>query len=542
MGTDGVRASRPRSPDVSSGDDAVGRGRPSDAGGTPALLEMRDISKRFPGVLALDRVSFDLHPGEVHALVGENGAGKSTLMSILGGGYPHGTYDGEVRVDGEVCRFAGVHPAEDAGIAVVHQELSLIPELSIAENVFLGREPRRLGVIQSEDLYSRAQRVLDELHLKLEPHLPVGYLGIGQQHLVEIAKALARNARILVLDEPTAALTDAEAEVLFGILARLRDGGAGIVYISHKLGEVLRLSDRITVLRDGRTVSTDPTSALDTQRLIARMVGREVAEIFPAAHREAEDVVFEARGVTVEDPNVRGKLLVDDVCFSVRRGEVLGIAGLVGAGRSDLMMAVFGAHPGRTAGEFFVVGSPVTIDQPGDAIRSGIGFVTEDRKRFGLFLDQTIVANLTLAALKRLSGPLVTDVDAETAAGQRAMHELRIKAPSVFTIAGTLSGGNQQKIVLAKWLLTDPKVLFLDEPTRGIDVGAKQEIYAQIDRLASEGMAIVLVSSELPEVLGLSDRIVVLQEGRLSGEFRRDEATAEAVMACATGHAERISA
>ncbi len=507
---------------------------------TAPLLEMRAISKRFPGVLALDRVSFDLQPGEIHALVGENGAGKSTLMNVLGGVYPHGTYDGEIVMRGEARRFDGVRAAENAGIAAVHQELSLIPEFSIAENIFLGREPRRLGIIQSEDLFSRAQKVLDQLHLQLEPHIPVENLGIGQQHLVEIAKALARNATILVLDEPTAALTDTEADVLFGILRQLRESGAGIIYISHKLEEVLRLADRITVLRDGRTVSTDASGALDTQNLIARMVGREVAEIFPVSTRKPGEAVFEAQGVVVEDPSVPGKLLVEDASFSVRRGEVLGIAGLVGAGRSDLMMALFGAHPGRTAGKFFADGSPVQIDQPSDAIAAGIGFATEDRKRYGIFLDQTIVENLTLAALKRLSGAVVTHPDAETAAGQRSMKELRIKARSVFTIAGTLSGGNQQKVVLAKWMLTNPKVLFLDEPTRGIDVGAKHEIYRQIDRLATEGLAIVLVSSELPEILGLSDRILVLHEGRITGRFSREEATAEGVMACATGQA-RIS-
>ena len=498
---------------------------------------MRNISKRFPGVLALDRVSFDLHPGEIHALVGENGAGKSTLMNVLGGVFPHGTYEGEILLDGVAARFGSVRASEAAGIAVVHQELSLIPEFTIAENIFLGLEPRRFGIIQTEELYSRAQRVLDELHLKLDPHLPVESLGIGQQHLVEIAKALARNARILVLDEPTAALTDSEAEVLFVILRRLRESGGGMIYISHKLNEVLSLSDRITVLRDGRTITTDATATLDTQRLIARMVGREMAEIFPNTRHSPEAVVFEARGVTVRDPAVPGKLLVDHVSFSVRRGEVLGIAGLVGAGRSELMMAMFGAHAGRTAGQFFLAGSPVTINQPADAIAAGIGFVTEDRKRFGLLLDQTIVDNLTLAALKRLSGPVVTHVDAETAAGQHWMKELRIKANSVLTIAGTLSGGGQQKVVVAKWLLTEPKVLFLDEPTRGIDVGAKQEIYQQIDRLASQGLAIVLVSSELPEILGLSDRILVLHEGRISGEFGRETATAETVMACATGQA-----
>jgi len=499
------------------------------------LLEMRRITKRFPGVLALDDVSFDLNAGEIHALVGENGAGKSTLMNVLGGVYQHGSYDGDVLVDGEVRRFDGVRAAEEAGIAVVHQELSLVPEFSIAANVFLGREPRRFGVINDEEMHSRAQRILDELHLELDAHTPAGYLGIGQQHLVEIAKALIREAHILVLDEPTAALTASEAEVLFGILGRLRANGSGIVYISHKLDEVFRLADRITVLRDGRTVSTDAASELDTQRLIARMVGREVADIFPPSQRTPGEVVFEARNVTVEDPNVRGKLLVDDVSFSVRRGEVVGIAGLVGAGRSELMMAIFGAHPGRKHGDFLVDGAPVAIDAPSDAIAAGIGFVTEDRKRFGLLLDHAIVTNLTLAALKRIGGPIVTKPDAETAAGERSMKELRIKARSVFTIVGTLSGGNQQKVVLAKWLLTDPKVLFLDEPTRGIDIGAKQEIYMQVNRLAAEGMAIVLVSSELPEVLGLSDRVLVLHEGRLTGEFRRDEAVAEAVMACATG-------
>ena len=494
---------------------------------------MRSISKRFPGVRALDDVSFDVRAGEIHALVGENGAGKSTLMKILGGAYPHGTYDGDIVVGGEVRRFSGVRAAEDAGIAVVHQELSLIPEFSIAENIFLGREPTRRGVIQSEELYSGAQKVLDQLHLRLAPHLPVGFLGIGQQHLVEIAKALARDARILVLDEPTAALTDAEADVLFAILRRLRDGGAAIVYISHKLGEVLALADRITVLRDGKSVGTDDAAALDAPRLIARMVGREVTvedrqSCLSGQTGVSVPHVFEARHVTVEDPNVPGKLIVDDVGFEVRRGEVLGIAGLVGAGRSDLMMAIFGAHPGRKRGEFFVAGAPVVIDKPADAIRAGIGFVTEDRKRFGLFLDQTVVSNLTLATM-------------DVAASDRAMKELRIKAPSVFAIAGTLSGGNQQKIVLGKWLLTNPRVLLLDEPTRGIDVGAKQEIYAQIDRLASEGLAIVLVSSELPEVLGLSDRILVLHEGRISGELTRGEATAEKVMAYATLTGQRPS-
>jgi D-xylose transport system ATP-binding protein len=505
------------------------------------LLEMRDITKTFPGVRALDGVSFDLYAGELHALVGENGAGKSTLMKVLGGVYPFGTYGGDVVLGGQVRHFTSVRDAEAAGIAVIFQELSLIKDLTIGENIFLGREPRRLGVIRWEELYSRAQKLLDELHLPIDARTPVGYLGIGQQQLVEIAKALSQEAHILVLDEPTAALTDAEVETLFQILDGLRRRGVGMIYISHKLDEVFRMSERITVLRDGRTVGTDETSALDEPRVIARMVGREVGEIFPEAVHERGDVIFEVRNMTVEDPNVKGKLLVKDVSFNVRRGEVLGIAGLMGAGRSELLMSIFGAWPGRASGEVYVEGRRAEIARPSDAIRYGIGFVTEDRKRFGLVLDQTILNNMTLAGLKRLSGRFLTDLESEAAAGQRAMKDLRVKANSVFTVAGTLSGGNQQKVVLAKWLLTNPRVLFLDEPTRGIDVGAKQEIYGHINRLAQEGLAIVLVSSELPEVLGLSDRVVVLHEGRVTGEFRRTEATPEAVMAAATGHTRRAA-
>ncbi|MBA2502435.1 MAG: xylose ABC transporter ATP-binding protein [Pyrinomonadaceae bacterium] len=506
------------------------------------LLEMREITKTFPGVRALDGVSFNLRAGELHALVGENGAGKSTLMKVLGGVYPHGTYGGEIFVDGKEHRFGGVREAEAAGIAVIFQELSLVREMSVGENIFLGREPRRFGIIRREELYSRAARLLENLHLAVDPHTPISELGIGQQQLVEIAKALSQEARILVLDEPTAALADAEVETLFRILTDLRARGVGMIYISHKLDEVFRMSDRITVLRDGRTVGTDETSELDERRVIARMVGREVGDIFPQADHQRGQVVFEARGVTVEDPNARDKLLVDRVSFAVRAGEVLGVAGLMGAGRSDLLMAIFGAHAGRMSGEVFIDGQTARIVRPSDAIRHGLGFVTEDRKRFGLVLDQTILNNMTLAGLNKLSGRFITDEDAEAVAGERAMSDLRVKANSTLTVAGTLSGGNQQKVVLAKWLLTNPRVLFLDEPTRGIDVGAKQEIYREINRLAREGLAIVLVSSELPEVLGLSDRVLVLHEGRVTGEFTRADATPEKVMACATGHAQERAA
>ena len=499
------------------------------------FLEMREITKSFPGVRALDGVSFDLYRGEIHALVGENGAGKSTLMKVLGGVYPHPQYGGQILIDGQEKRFTGVRDAETAGIAVIYQELSLVKEMSIAENIFLGREPSKFGVIRREELYRRARKLLEDVHLNLDPQTLIRNLGLGQQQLIEIAKALSHEAQILVLDEPTAALTDAEVETLFGILHKLRARGVGMIYISHKLNEVFRISDRITVLRDGRTIGTDRTAALNQAKVIARMVGREVGDIFPVVDHDRGDVVFAARNITVEDPVVKGKRLVDDVSFSVRRGEVLGIAGLMGAGRSDLLMGIFGSHPGRVSGETEVEGRRVTIRSASDAIRHGIGFVTEDRKRFGLVLDQSILNNMTLAGLRQLSGRFVTSIDAEAAAGERTMKDLRVKANSVFTETGTLSGGNQQKVVLGKWLLTKPRVLFLDEPTRGIDIGAKQEIYSQINKLARSGLAIVLVSSELPEVLGLSDRVIVLHEGRMTGEFTRASATPEKVMACATG-------
>ena len=504
-------------------------------------LEMREITKAFPGVKALDGVTFDLHHGEIHALVGENGAGKSTLMKILGGVYPYPEYGGEIRINGAVHRFSGIRDAEAAGVAVIFQELSLVKEMTIAENIFLGREPRRFGIINWDDLYSRAQKLLTELRLPLDPQTPIGALGIGQQQLVEIAKALSHNARILVLDEPTAALTNHEVETLFGILHELRASGVGMIYISHKLEEVFRMSDRISVLRAGRTVGTDVTSKWTETSVISRMVGREVGDIFPKPDHERGKVVMELRGVSVHDPNLPQKKLVDNVSFTVREGEVLGIAGLMGAGRSDLLMGVFGAHPGRFSGDILIDGKKVNISSPADAISCGIGFVTEDRKRFGLVLDQTILNNMTLAGLRRVSGRFFTDVDAEAVAGNRSMKELSVKANSIFTIAGTLSGGNQQKVVLAKWLLTKPRVLFLDEPTRGIDVGAKQEIYLHINALAKTGLAIVLVSSELPEVLGLSDRVLVLHEGRLTGEFSREDATAEKVMACATGQKRAVA-
>jgi len=384
-------------------------------------------------------------------------------------------------------------------------------------------------------LYRKAAKVLNDLNLPINPRTKVGNLGIGQQQLVEIAKALSQDAKILVLDEPTAALTESEVETLFTILKRLKSRGVGMIYISHKLGEVFQMSDRITVLRDGKTVGTNDAKNLSIEKVIALMVGREVGDIFPTISHDFGETALEVKNLTVFDLDNPDKKLVDNVSFSVKKGEVVGISGLMGAGRSDLLMAIFGAWNGKKSGEIFVEGRKVLINSPSEAIQNGIGFVTEDRKRFGLLLEQTILDNLTLAGLKLISGKFFTHVSRETIAAKKAMSSLKVKANSPLTVAGTLSGGNQQKVVLGKWLLTNPKVLFLDEPTRGIDVGAKQEIYSEIDKLAKEGLAIVMVSSELPEVMGLADRILVLHEGRLTGEFTEQEATAEKVMACATG-------
>lgn len=484
---------------------------------------------------ALDNVNLDLYAGEFHSLVGENGAGKSTLMKVLSGVYPYGTYEGEIRVDGQEKQFPTIREAEEAGIAIIFQELSLVKELTVGENIFLGKEPAKFGIINWSEVYQKSAKLLEELNLDINPQTEVGNLGIGQQQLVEIAKALSQKAKILVLDEPTAALTESEVEILFDILRDLKERGVGMIYISHKLDEVFAMSDRITVLRDGQTVATHKTEELDKDKVIALMVGREVGDIFPETTHDFGEVALEVKNLTAFEADHPDKKMVDDISFSVRKGEVLGISGLMGAGRSELLTAIFGAWKGKSSGEVFVGGKPIEIKSPKDAIRAGIGFVTEDRKRYGLILDQTIMDNSTLAGLKQISGRFLTHRSRELVATKDSMKSLRVKANSPMTITGTLSGGNQQKVVLAKWLLTNPKVLFLDEPTRGIDVGAKQEIYSEINELAKQGLAIVMVSSELPEVLGLSDRVLVLHEGHLTGEFTKSEATPEKVMAAATG-------
>jgi D-xylose transport system ATP-binding protein len=499
------------------------------------LLKLNSITKLFPGIKALDNVNFDLIEGECHAIVGENGAGKSTLMKILSGVYPSGSYSGEILIDDEQKHFYSVKDAEKSGISIIFQELSLIKNLSVAENIFLGREPSRFGFINRESMYRETQQILQDLQVSIDPRIKVGELSIGKQQIIEIAKALSKRARILLLDEPTSALTDSEIENLFQILKKLKNKGVGMIYISHKLEEVFSVSDRITVLRDGKTIKTDLTKNLTKNQVISLMVGREVEDIFPKTQHNVSDVVLEVKNLEAYDAEESDKRIIKGVSFYVRKGEVLGIAGLMGAGRTELLRAIFGDWEGKREGEVFIEGKKVTINSPSDAIRNRIAFVTEDRKRYGLILDKNILENTTLASLESFANMFVTDKINELKATERLIDSLKIKTTSAFALVENLSGGNQQKVVLGKWLLTNPKIFFLDEPTRGIDVGAKQDFYLQINKLAKEGLAVVLVSSELPELLGLSDRILVLHEGKQTAEFLRSEATPEKIMQAAMG-------
>jgi D-xylose transport system ATP-binding protein len=500
-----------------------------------ALLELRSITKHFPGVKALDGVSFDLRAGEVHALCGENGAGKSTLIKVLCGYYPAGTYGGEVLLDGQVAAFRGLRDSEEHGIALIAQELALVPALSVAENLLLGREPSKAGLIRWDMVREQAKRGLALVGLDIDPDRPVSELGIGQQQMVEIAKALIKDARILVLDEPTAALTDADARRLLNLLAELRGRGVSSIYVSHRLDEVFRIADRITVLRDGRSVGTEEAKAMTPSRVIALMVGREVDTLYPRPSSVQDGTALEVANLSVADAANPGRFVVHDVSFAVKRGEVLGIAGLMGAGRTALLSALFGAARSKVTGTLKVDGSPRPLPaSPRDAMQLGLALVSEDRKRFGLVVEAAILENLTLSVLRRFAKRFLLDHGGRRTASQGQVDSLHIRTPGLTAAAGNLSGGNQQKVVLGKWLLTNPKVLLLDEPTRGIDVGAKAEIYELIARLAGQGLAVVLVSSELPEVLGLSHRVLVLSQGRPTATLDAAEATPERVMAAAT--------
>ena len=498
------------------------------------ILAAAGLVKRFGGVRALDGVSFDLRAGEVHALVGENGAGKSTLIRILCGVHPHGRYEGRVLLDGRCARFDGVADAKRAGIAVIHQELALVKHMTVGENIFLGDEPGRAGLVDWDGLYARASRLLRQVGLSVDARTEVIRLGIAQQQLVEIAKAVRAAGRILILDEPTAALADHEVDTLCAILRDLRLRGTAIIYISHKLDEVFRVADRITVLRDGRTAGSAPAGRWTREEVVRAMVGRQMTELFPKVAHAPGAPLLEVEGLCVADADVPGRMLLQDVSFSVRGGEVLGIAGLMGAGRTELLMTLFGQAPGSWRGAVRVAGRAVRIRRPADAIRAGLALVPEDRKRHALTTTFSVLHNLTMANLERFCRLGVLDARRELASARRAAQALDIRTPSLQAAVETLSGGNQQKVVLGRWLLREPRVLLLDEPTRGIDVGAKAEIHRLIGELTGRGLAVVLASSELPEILAAADRVLVLRRGRPAGCFPRGEATAERIMAAAT--------
>lgn len=499
------------------------------------ILEMDNITKEFPGVKALDNVSFSVKKGEIHALCGENGAGKSTLMKILSGLYPKGTFSGEIRVNGQIQEYQKIRDSEEAGIAIIYQELALIPEMTVAENLFLGGEPTKRGFIDKNKLYKDSVYWLERVGLSIRPDVKVSSLGIGQQQLVEIAKALAKKADILILDEPTAALTGSEVKILVNILERLRKEGVTCIYISHKLEEVFRVADTITILRDGKTVGTKPAGELNEDSVISMMVGRELTERYPDVEFKPKEIALEVKNFTVYDRNSSKKKVVDNVSFNVKKGEIVGIAGLMGAGRTELVSSLFGGYSGKNEGEILIENRKVQIKSTTDGIREGMSLVTEDRKGQGIVFNLDIKENMTLAFLDWLSPKGFINKNEEIKLSQKYVKELKIKTPSLETMVGTLSGGNQQKVVLGKCLMTNPKVLFLDEPTRGIDVGAKYEIYSIMKELVAQGVAIVMVSSELPEIMGMSNRILVMSEGKLTAEFAKQEATQEKIMLAATG-------
>lgn len=501
-----------------------------------AALEMRNITKQFPGVKALNDVTFSVKKGEVHALCGENGAGKSTLMKVLSGLYPYGSYEGQILINGEERRFAKIKDAEEAGIAIIYQELALVKDLSIGENLFLGKEPAVFGIINWERVFKESERWLREVGLDdVNPEQLIGELGIGKQQQIEIAKALSKKANILILDEPTAALTEQEVDILLQILQEFKKRGVTCIYISHKLNEVFAVADTVTVLRDGQSVGTYKISDINEDKVISLMVGRELKERFPRMEANPGDVVLRVKDYTVMNPERQGKKVIDNLSFEVRKGEILGIAGLMGAGRTELVMSLFGSYSGQSYGTVEMEGKPVKLKNTQQAIKAGLALVSEDRKKYGLVLGMDVKSNVSLASLGAVSSSGILRHNEEIAAGNQYLRSLRIKANSVETIVGTLSGGNQQKVVLGKWLMTAPKLLILDEPTRGIDVGAKFEIYTIMNDLIRQGVSIIMVSSELPELLGMSHRIIVIAEGRQTGEFMAEEATQELIMTAATG-------
>ena len=498
------------------------------------LLEMKNITKTFPGVKALDNVNLQVEEGEIHALVGENGAGKSTLMNVLSGIYPYGSYEGDIIYDGEVCKFDKIKDSEEKGIVIIHQELALIPYMTIGENMFLGNERGHKYKINWNETNARASELLKTVGLKEGPQTLIKDIGVGKQQLVEIAKALAKNAKLLILDEPTASLNETDSKALLDLMLELKKKGMTSIIISHKLNEISYVADKITVIRDGSTIETLDKKKDDfsEQRIIQGMVGREMTDRFPKRPNvKIGDVSMEIKNWNVYHPLYTERKVVNNVSFKVHKGEVVGISGLMGAGRTELAMSIFGKSYGtKISGQVFMNGKEVKLNTVQEAIDNKLAYVTEDRKGNGLILSKSIKMNTTLANMSGISNGKVIDTDKEYAVAEEYRKKLKTKCPTVEQNVGNLSGGNQQKVLLAKWMFAEPDILILDEPTRGIDVGAKYEIYCIINDLVAAGKSVIMISSELPEVLGMSDRIYIMNEGRFVGEVSGEEATSELIM------------
>ncbi len=497
------------------------------------LLEMKNITKTFPGVKALDNVNLQVEEGEIHALVGENGAGKSTLMNVLSGIYPFGTYEGDIIYDGNVCRFNEIKDSEAKGIVIIHQELALIPYMTIGENMFLGNERGNKYKINWNETYNEAGKLLQTVGLHENPRTLIKDIGVGKQQLVEIAKALAKKAKLLILDEPTASLNETDSKALLDLLLKFKEQGMTSIIISHKLNEVSYVADKITVIRDGATIETLEKNKDDfsESRIIKGMVGRELSDRFPKREKNIGETMIEVKDWNVYHPLYAERKVVDSVNFYARKGEVLGISGLMGAGRTELAMSLFGKSYGQNiSGKLILKGKEVVLDSVQDAIKNRLAYVTEDRKGNGLILSNPIKINTTLANLDSISKHTVIDKDKEYQIAEEYKVKLKTKCPSVEQNVGNLSGGNQQKVLLAKWMFANPDILILDEPTRGIDVGAKYEIYCIINQLVAEGKTVIMISSELPEILGMCDRIYVMNEGKMVGEVEGEKASQELIM------------
>ncbi|RAR45923.1 multiple monosaccharide ABC transporter ATP-binding protein [Paenibacillus sp. MDMC362] len=497
------------------------------------ILEMRNITKAFPGVKALDNVNLKVREGEIHSLCGENGAGKSTLMKVLSGVYPHGSYEGDILFKGSVCQFKNIKQSEDLGIVIIHQELALIPYLSIAENVFLGNERAEKGIMNWNETMIGAKELLDKVGLSENPNTQVGSIGVGKQQLVEIAKALSKKVKLLILDEPTAALNEDDSENLLELMLEFKKQGISCILISHKLNEVSKVSDSITILRDGQTIETLDMRGgeVNEDRIIRGMVGRDLTNRYPERTPKIGEVILEIKDWTVYHEQQASRKVIDKVNMNIRRGEIVGIAGLMGSGRTELAMSVFGKAYGRNiTGTLRKDGKEIRNQSITEAIENGFAYVTEDRKEYGLILMDDIKRNISLTGLSKLAKNMVIDEREEILVAEDMRKKLKIKTPNILQKTGNLSGGNQQKVVLSKWIYAEPDILILDEPTRGIDVGAKYEIYAIINQLADEGKGVLVISSELPEIIGICDRIYVMSAGRLTGEVSREQASQETLM------------